>query len=117
MQPPEQAMQWTVLIRSAEGSASNPVLHALRTAIAALADDIQVKVFFLEAALAVLRSEALASHAVYHDLLEEIRELGGEIHAIALPTDPDAPFLPGVKIGNMATLVRSMKSSDQVISF
>ncbi|UTV81735.1 DsrE family protein [Acidithiobacillus sp. YTS05] len=117
MQRPENAMQWTVLIRSVAGSESNPVLHALRTAIAALADDIQVKVFFLEAAVEVLRSGAQTAHAVHHDLLAEIRELGGEIHVIVLPNDAGDPFLPGVKIGNMATLVRSMKSSDQVISF
>lgn len=113
----DDTMHWTVLIRAAAGSEGAPVLHALRTAIAALADDIEVKVFFLEEAVAVLRKEACISHPAHHDLLEEIKELGGELHAVALPSDNTDPFLPGVKIGNMATLVRSMKTSDQVISF
>ena len=113
----DDTMHWTVLIRAAAGSEGAPVLHALRTAIAALADDIEVEVFFLEEAVAVLRKEARVTHPAHHDLLEEIKELGGGLHAIALPNKSSSPFLPGVKIGNMATLIRSMKASDQVISF
>ncbi|WP_312261478.1 DsrE family protein [Candidatus Igneacidithiobacillus taiwanensis] len=113
----EEKIHWTVMIRSAPGSEGAPVLHALRTAIAALADEIAVSVFFVEEAVAVLRQEASVTHPVHQDLLAEIRELQGEILAIVQPGSNPGPFLPGVKIGNMATLVRSMKASDQVISF
>ena len=113
----EEKVHWTVLIRSAPGSEGAPVLHALRTAIAALADEIAVSVFFVEEAVSLLHQEASATHPVHHDLLAEISELQGEIHAIVAPGNRAGPFLPGVKIGNMATLVRSMKASDQVISF
>ncbi len=117
MQQDDDTIQWTVLVRSAPGSEGTPVLHALRTAIAALADDIKVNVFFLEEAVAVLREEVRTVHPAHCDLLEEIKELGGQLHAVTLPEDSASPFLPGVKIGNMATLVRNMKASDQVISF
>jgi len=110
---------WTVLVRSAIGGDGRPVLHALRTALGALAEDIQISLFFLEDGLPVLRSPSLPEFRGYHDLLEEIQELGGRLHAIDWNLDKENPYtlLPGIEVSTMAKLIRSIKESDQVISF
>ncbi len=116
-------MHWTLLIKSCPDAPGNPVLHALRFAACALADEVSISIFLLQEGLAatfVESPEGAPPPSTHHDLLDEIRELGGEIYALGLEwLEPRAEkkLAAGIHPANMATLIRTMKNSDQVISF
>ncbi len=115
-------MRWTLLIKSSPDAPGNPVLHALRFAACALADGVSISIFLLQEGLPAAYAEGLeeAPHPTHCDLLDEIRELGGEMHALGLEwldAGTEKKLSAGICPANMATLIRTVKDSAQVISF
>ncbi len=114
-------MHWTILLKSSPEAKGNPVLQGLRMAASALADDVEVSIFLSEEAIALAFQDEVVGERqrVHQDLLHEIHELGAHIHVIGMEWLHQSEKLlikPEIELANMKTLIRQMKTSDQVIT-
>lgn len=114
-------MHWTILLKSDPEAKGNPVLHGLRMAASALADDVEISIFLSQEAisLAFQDEQAGAQLKVQQDLLHELQELGARIYVVGLEwlhQTEKSLLNASIETASMKTLIRQMKISDQVIT-
>ncbi len=114
-------MHWTILLKSDPEAKGNPVLHGLRMAASALADDVEISIFLSQEAisLAFQDEQAGAKQKVQQDLLHELQELGARTYVVGLEwlhQTEKSLLNASIETASMKTLIRQMKISDQVIT-
>ncbi|WP_414039718.1 DsrE family protein [Acidithiobacillus sp. M4-SHS-6] len=114
-------MHWTILLKSDPEAKGNPILHGLRIAASALADDVKISIFLTQEAisLAFRDEQAGAKQKAQQDLLHELQELGARTYVVGLEWLHQAEkslLNTHIEAASMKTLVRQMKISDQVIT-
>jgi len=113
----------TIVIQEPPYVANNKAWHALRFAGAALAENMEVRVFLLERGVELGRK----GHEVPEDkenleaLLVELLEYGLEVQACGMCLNTccleESGMIAGITRGSMKALAGWVKSSDNVLTF
>ncbi len=113
----------TIIIQNPPYTDDNKAWHALRLAGAAMAEDMNVRVFLLEQGVEVARQGRTPPEGKDHleELLAELVDVGLEVQGCGLCLKscclPEEELIGGVTRGSMKSLAGWIKTSDHVVTF